>query len=265
MEFYMLVLALDTTTRRGSAALARDAAMVDCEIGDVRLTHGERLPGDIMRLLERNRLRLREIDLFAVAAGPGSFTGLRVGIATMQGLALASGRGLIGVSTLDAMNRAVRMRDQEPFSHNFTKTTPDLVLVGVLMDAQRGEVFSALYRGDAVIDGPAVEAPADALERWKVQAAEPIAFVGDGALVYGDTIARVVPDARVLSDVPPLAPSIAMLAERQAVATGIPAPDAIRPIYVRRPDAELARDRTRSGRGPEPGTKHPVPGTTTKR
>ena len=57
---------------------------------------------------------------------------------------------------------------------------------------------------------------------------------------------------------------IAMLAERQAVVTGIPAPDAIRPIYVRRPDAELARDRARSGRGPEPGSKHPVPGTSAK-
>jgi tRNA A37 threonylcarbamoyladenosine modification protein TsaB len=72
MEFYMLVLALDTTTRRGSAALARDAAEVDCEIGDALFTHGERLPGDLMRLLDRNGLRLSQIDLFAVAAGPGS-------------------------------------------------------------------------------------------------------------------------------------------------------------------------------------------------
>ena len=52
MEFYMLVLALDTTTRRGSAALARDAAVVDCEVGDARLTHGERLPADVIRLLD---------------------------------------------------------------------------------------------------------------------------------------------------------------------------------------------------------------------
>jgi tRNA threonylcarbamoyladenosine biosynthesis protein TsaB len=235
MEFYMLVLALDTTTRRGSAALARDGSLVDCEVGDARLTHGERLPGDVMRLLDRNGLRPGEIDLFAVAAGPGSFTGLRIGIAAMQGLALANGRGLIGVSALDAVNAAARTCDRESCSH--------LVLVGVLMDAQRGEVFSALYRGDEALEGPSVEAPADAVVRWKGRAAEPIAFVGDGALLCSDTIAGVVPNARVLSEVPPLAPSIAMLAQKQAAATGVPPPGAIRPIYVRRPDAELARGR----------------------
>jgi tRNA threonylcarbamoyladenosine biosynthesis protein TsaB len=263
MEFYMLVLALDTTTRRGSAALARNASVVDCEIGDARLTHGVRLPGDVMRLLDRNRVRLAEIDLFAVAAGPGSFTGLRIGIATMQGLALANGRGLVGVSTLDATNAAARKRDRESFSHDVTQTAADLVFVGVLMDAQRGEVFSALYRGDEVLDGPSVEAPADALARWKVQAVGPITFVGDGALVYGDIIARVVPNARVLSDVPPLAPFIAMLAQRQAAATGAPPPDAIRPIYVRRPDAELAR--ARSAPESEPRIQHPVPGPSAKK
>ena len=240
----MLVLALDTTTRRGSAALARDAAVFDCEIGDALLTHGERLPGDLMRLLDRNRLRLGQIDLFAVAAGPGSFTGLRIGIAAMQGLALANGRGLIGVSALDAMNAAARRRDPEPFSHGATKTTPEPVWLGVLMDAQRGEVFSALYRGDEALDGPSVEAPADVLARWKGQAAAPITLVGDGALVYGDTVARVVPNATVLADVPPLAPSIAVLAQMQAAAKGAPPPGAIRPIYVRRPDAELARARS---------------------
>src|SRR2546430_14337769 len=105
MKFYMLVLALDTTTRRGSVALLRDRILLDCEIGDAELTYGERLPADLMRLLERHRLSVRDIDLFAVAAGPGSFTGLRIGIACMQGLALANGRQLAGASTLDALEK----------------------------------------------------------------------------------------------------------------------------------------------------------------
>ena len=245
----MLVLALDTTTPRGSAALARDEVVVDCEVGDARLTYGERLPGDLMRLLDRNGLRPSEIDLFAVAAGPGSFTGLRIGIAAMQGLALANGRGLIGVSTLDAMNAAARKRE----------TTSDLALVGVLLDAQRGEVFSALYRGDEALDGPSVEPPADVLTRWQVQATAPITFAGNGAIVYGDTIARMVPNGIILSDVPPLAPSVAILAQHLAAATGVPTPDTIRPIYVRRPDAELARDRARPARESEPNIKHSGP------
>ena len=112
----MLVLALDTTTRQGSVALARDAVLLGCEVGDDRLTHGERLPGDLIRLLERNNTRLSDIDLFAVAAGPGSFTGLRIGIATMQGLAVTNGRGLVGISALDALNAAVQKRGRAPFS-----------------------------------------------------------------------------------------------------------------------------------------------------
>ena len=57
----MLVLALDTTTRRGSAALVLGEVLLDCEIGDAHLTHGERLPGDLVRLLDRNNIRLAEI------------------------------------------------------------------------------------------------------------------------------------------------------------------------------------------------------------
>ena len=75
----MLILALDTTSRAGSVALARDAGVLDQQRGDPSRTHGERLPGDIGDLLERHGLTVADVDLYAVAAGPGSFTGLRVG------------------------------------------------------------------------------------------------------------------------------------------------------------------------------------------
>src|ERR687895_1137349 len=104
----MLVLALDTTTRQGSVALARDGALLATYVGDAAITHGERLPGDLVRVLDAHGLRVSDVDVFAVAAGPGSFTGLRVGIATLQGLALANARPLVGVSALDAIEDAVR-------------------------------------------------------------------------------------------------------------------------------------------------------------
>ena len=68
MKFYMLVLALDTTTRRGSAALLRDGALLDCDAGDASRTYGERLPADLIRLLQRHGLSVRDIDLFGVGA-----------------------------------------------------------------------------------------------------------------------------------------------------------------------------------------------------
>ena len=102
----MVVLALDTTTRRGSVALARDGVIVEAYAGDPAVTHGQRLPGDLTYLLDRHSLVVGDIDLFAVAAGPGSFTGLRIGIAPMQGWALANARSIIGISALDALYHA---------------------------------------------------------------------------------------------------------------------------------------------------------------
>jgi tRNA threonylcarbamoyladenosine biosynthesis protein TsaB len=267
MKFYMLVLALDTTTRRGSAALLRHGTLLGCEIGDAARTHGQRLPGDIIRLLDRHGLNVRDIDLFAVAAGPGSFTGLRIGIATMQGLALANSRRIVGISTFDALNLAGRLAlSPQPLALQSA--------VGAWLDAQRGEVFSALYRGDELIDGPSVGKPDDALARWTatLNLKDDVTFVGDGALTYAQVILGVLPNASILPNVPPLAPAIARLAEEAAARHEAVSPDAIRPIYVRRPDAELARDRrapepliaaepnTRS----EPGTQHQAPRTTAK-
>ena len=154
MKFYMLVLALDTTTRQGSAALTRDGVLLGTFSGDAMMTHGERLPGDLIRLLGAHGSQIADVDLFAVAAGPGSFTGLRIGIATLQGLALANKRPLVGVSGLDALDAA---------AHSLTSEEGP---VAAWVDAQRGQVFSAVYSGGHVVEGPVVEKPADVLARW---------------------------------------------------------------------------------------------------
>jgi tRNA threonylcarbamoyladenosine biosynthesis protein TsaB len=235
----MLVLALDTTTRQGSIALARGRDVLNVYAGDATITHGERLPGDLMRVLV-HAVGMRDIDLFAVAAGPGSFTGLRIGIATMQGLAMANGRSLVGVSALDSINEAVRSPDVWPSPLNPASE------VVVWMDAQRGEVFSAVYDGDRIVDAPIVDTPAAILARVRSESRSrerPRVFAGDGARAYHEMIRREVPEALVVSDVPVLAPSIARLAVAHERRFGPSPPDAIRPIYIRRSDAELARDR----------------------
>src|SRR4029453_5499682 len=105
-DYYpVLVLALDTTTSSGSCALARDARVLCEQVNQAPNAHAEHLPGDLMSLLGRAGVALSEIDAFAVAIGPGSFTGLRIGIATMQGLAFAAGKALVGVSGFDALAR----------------------------------------------------------------------------------------------------------------------------------------------------------------
>jgi tRNA threonylcarbamoyladenosine biosynthesis protein TsaB len=244
MEFYMLVLALDTTTRQGSIALVRDGALLSTYSGNAAITHGERLPGDLLRLLDAHAMRVSDVDVYAVAAGPGSFTGLRIGIATMQGLALANGKSLVGISALDALNAVVRSLSTQ------SATLDPSSEVAAWMDAQRGQVFSALYKDGSSVDDALVEKPAAILSRWQLEPRNPRVFAGDGALAYRELIVRAFPHAAVVDPVPPLAPAIAELAERHIERHGASAPDAIRPVYIRRSDAELARDRKASVAGP---------------
>ena len=106
----MRILALETVTRRGSVALW-DAGVVVARAGGDTRTHGARLPGELLALLEERGLRLADVDLFAVISGPGSFTGLRVGMASIQGLALAGHRQVIPIPTLEAMAESWRLGD----------------------------------------------------------------------------------------------------------------------------------------------------------
>src|SRR5262245_3148102 len=102
----MQVLALDTTGRQGSIAIVRgDDHMLTVteQSGDPARSHAERLPADILALLDACGVPVAAIDCFAVASGPGSFTGLRIGIATMQGLASVTRRPMVGVSALTAL------------------------------------------------------------------------------------------------------------------------------------------------------------------
>lgn len=262
----MLILALDTTTRSGSIALARDERLLAVMAGDPAKPHAERLPADIVRMLAEQHLDLTAIDVFGVAAGPGSFTGLRIGIAAVQGLAFAMNRPVVPVSTLDALAHVGaeawrNVRDPEP-GVDGARATPDAGrddrVVAAFMDAQRSEVFAALYRVTGppaspafeVLDGPVSQPPAIVLERWSGEPAGEIWIAGDGVARYRELLVEHLgPRCRPVDPLPPLAPTIARIAAREASAGRAVAPHAIRPLYVRRPDAELARERTRTSAG----------------
>jgi tRNA threonylcarbamoyladenosine biosynthesis protein TsaB len=236
----MLILALDTTTRSGSVALMHDETVVAAEAGDPTRTHGERLPEDIIGLLARQNVPLAAIDVYAVAAGPGSFTGLRIGIATMQGLALANGKGLVGVSALDALALSAQSKISDD---------PPSGTIAVWMDAQRHDVFAALYGAADLncLDGPTVAGPADIHARWRpLLERGRVWFVGDGAVAYRGIIFPTPGRIAVIDPTPMIAPAVAALAAREAAAGRLHGPEAVRPLYVRRPDAELGRDRTKA-------------------
>ena len=238
----MLLLALETVTRAGSLAIcgASDAcATFIGGAGDARLTHGVRLPGEAVQFLRSHQHTLADIDAFVVVTGPGSFTGLRVGLATIQGFALAHSRPVIGIPTLEAMVSGWLDR---------RAGTADVLCA--CLDGARGDVFYVLYdvAGASTIESakvliePSVATPDVAIARVRALAAgRKCVFVGDGAERYADRFRVALPESTIDSPMPNLAEAAGRLAQRRGQA-GTP-PHALRPIYIRRPDAELARDR----------------------
>lgn len=232
----MRVLALDTTTPLAAVAMVEDGRVLVQAVGDPARSHAEQLPSALLRVLERARASISTVDVFAVAAGPGSFTGLRIGIATIQGLAVVTGRPVVALSTLEALAQSVA-----------ATLTPGTV-VGAWMDAHRRDVFSALYRvGDAPpyarervieIDPAAVGKPGATLARWSLEHETPAIIVGDGAVAYGDLADGKV--SRILAP-EPLGGVIGLMALSRASRGETIGPSGVQPVYVRRPDAEIAR------------------------
>ena len=257
----LLILALDTTTAGGSLALACDGRLVDETTGDPGVTHGQRQPGELTALLDRHGLATEAVDRYVVAAGPGSFTGLRVGMATIQGLALAHDKRVIAISVLDTLVEiAARLAHRDALG-------PELIAPWV--DAKRGEVFSALYgpasstrqaggrwaagsRWPVALE-PVAAPPAPLLDAWAdMLAAHRVWLIGDGVAESGsreELTDRLGPGSRAIQETPPLAGVMAVMASLEPWSERAVAPHSLRPIYVRRPDAELARDRRRAKAG----------------
>nr|MBA3948943.1 tRNA (adenosine(37)-N6)-threonylcarbamoyltransferase complex dimerization subunit type 1 TsaB [Acidobacteriota bacterium] len=174
----MRILALETATRAGSWALLDDGAIVGEGEGDAGGTHDQRLPQPLMDMLAARGLGIADVDLLAVASGPGSFTGLRVGIATMQGFAVAAGKRIVAVPTLDAIAAGAAAEFD----------AAGVEYLAVWLDAQRGEVYGALYamrEAPRLLLPPQVGTPA-VLAREMADLIGPAhaGFAGDGAHRY---------------------------------------------------------------------------------
>jgi tRNA threonylcarbamoyladenosine biosynthesis protein TsaB len=238
----VLILALDTTTRGGSTAVVRDETVLALLHGDATRTHGERLPRELSQALAQAGVAAAALDLLVVASGPGPFTGLRIGLAAIQGLSMVTGVPVVGVSTLDAIASALWQ--------DIDGRHPHRQLV-VWLDAQRGEVFEGRYMAADTpgplswrqAQAPTVAAPSSALAAlgsgWRRAT-----FAGDGARrAQRDIEAWAGAPIDVLSPPDALAPVLARLGGIAAARGEAGPPHALQPLYVRRPDAELERQR----------------------
>ena len=128
----MLILALESSAKAASAALARDGKLVDMDFQNLGLTHSKTLLPMAEQVLARAELTVSDLDAVAVTHGPGSFTGIRIGVSTVKGLCWAAEKPAIGVSTLEAM--AWNGED-----------APKGSVICCAMDARRNQVYNALF------------------------------------------------------------------------------------------------------------------------
>ena len=231
----MRLLAVETSTLTGAVAVLDSGAVVAESRVSVAVTHGERLMAAIDGVLRAARCGLTDIDVFAVARGPGSFTGLRIGLSTVKALAFATGKPAVGVPTLKAL--AWRL----PYC---------AYPVCPVLDAKKNEVYAALYRtleGQLeVLEAPRAVAPMTLAEELRTAVAGPVVFVGDAvtpfATVFLDALgarARLAPaDLRL-----PSAVTVGELAGQALLSGEAPDPASLVPLYLRPSEAELARER----------------------
>lgn len=222
------VLAIDTATLSGSVALCRGAEILAESLVNLRSTHSERLLLQVEQVLDVTGLSVAQLDLIAVVHGPGSFTGLRVGLATAKGLATAADVPLVGISTLEAL--AMNL----PFSP---------YPVYAFLDARKQEVYSCSYNcreGFPVpLSGEVVVPPGELLSSIDGD----VALVGDGVNSYRSLIDELLGDRAKL---PPAvchqvrAAAVALLAARR-MEEGVELPSVaeLRPSYIRPSDADL--------------------------
>lgn len=258
----MIVLGFDTSTPATAVALRlADGTTLrgrDDPPSGERPGHTTRLLPLASELLARAGLGWRDLERIAVGVGPGTFTGLRIGIATARGLAQSLGIEVAGVSTLRVLAEAA-MRGSDGGSHTQEggssapeERSPQCVLAAI--DARRGEVFAAAYSSEGELSPPRVLPPQElagipALTETGIPAAGrclPVSVgrlcdwlgVGDGAVRYRgylEALAVAVP-----VDSSPLHRVDAGVLCELALSAAAGAPEAVLPDYRRRPDAEIA-------------------------
>ena len=224
----MFVLGVETATRVGSVAVANEDGVIGEYTLNLSITHSERLLPAIDQLLKSIDITFSRIDALAVSLGPGSFTGLRIGVSTVKGLSFAGEKPVAGIPTLDAL------------ACNYPAGE---TLVCPMLDAKKKEVFTAFYRwnssaGLQKTTKDLVISPDKFLKEIK----EKTVFLGDGSRVYRSLIEERLGSKAVFAPdhlSHPRAASIAVLGLEEFKKGNTCDINRLNPIYVRPSEAEL--------------------------
>ncbi len=228
----MIVLGIDTATAMSAVGVVRGERVLGEAAERAGAGHAARLPALVAQVLEQSALTLGQVDAIAVSTGPGSFTGLRVGLGFAKGIAFAGSLRIVGVSTLEALAAAAPSR--------FTT-------IATVTDARRGETYLAIFRRSArevvrVCEDVALP-PQEAAERvvGALHSDGCMLVLGDAAERYPEVFGQLRRDGLEVAsfdEIHPRGGVVALLGERRLARGEADRAEALVPFYVRAPTAE---------------------------
>ena len=221
----MRILAVDTSASVASCAIVEDEKLVCEQILNNKLTHSQTIMPMIASALTQSELTTADIDLFAAVTGPGSFTGLRIGVSAVKALAHAASKPCAAVSALEAMAYNLICAD---------------CIIAPIMDARRGQVYNALYRAEELVLKELAAPRAISIEKCcdeLIKIGGRVIFLGDGLPVYRSVIRERLGSAAIFAPAninAQMAGSAAVLAKSKEQIRY----DELVPFYLRKSQAE---------------------------
>jgi len=222
----MKLLAIETSTMLGGVAIIDGDALIAESRINIKVTHSERIMGEIDHVLMRSGLTIKDIDVICISIGPGSFTGLRVGLTTAKGLVYATGSKLVAVPTLEAFAWNV------PFS---------MYQVCPLLDARKKEVYAAIFKWTGSGFIRVMHEQAVKIDNLLSKIASPTIFMGEGAIIYRDRIEKKIDNLAVFATPECMVPSpsvVAFLGMLKTKRGEYEDPLRLVPMYLRKSEAE---------------------------
>jgi len=224
----MVILGIETSTKTGSVAIVNEVGVIAQYSLNIEITHSERLVSTVDRVLNDAGMTISQVDGFAIASGPGSFTGLRIGVSTVKGFVLATGKPVAAVPTLKALAWNL------PYA---------AFPICPLLDARKSEVYAALYsfEGSALVQK--LSERVIGLNQLAEQMCGKTIFTGEAAYLFQMEIVRLFGSAALFAPRSAVIPSAAAVAEigLDMIKKGTQSnPDDLTPLYIRRPEAEIA-------------------------
>jgi tRNA threonylcarbamoyladenosine biosynthesis protein TsaB len=223
----MNILGIETSTTTGSVAVVSEDGVIAQYSLNIEVTHSERLMSTVDRVLKDTGLAIADMDGYAVSIGPGSFTGLRIGLAAVKGLAFVTGKPVAAVPTLQALAWNLPYASYQ---------------VCPMLDARKNEVYAAMYRFEGTTLVRVMAEAVISLSLLSDRMSGKTLFTGEASHLFREEIVNLFGDRALFAPVSAILPSAATVAEigLEMIKSGKQADvDSVTPMYIRRSEAEV--------------------------